>query len=600
MTSRFRRSAVFYAILLSLFVCIQSVAAAQKKDEQATEPVIYGEVEVKELMPEKLPRRYLLEPDIETFYELHTRLDKALEDDTLDGVILRIRPFQAGWAKVQGLRNQLIQLRREGKRVICFLEASGNLEYYLASAGDRIVVMPGASLMLTGLRAEIMFWKGLLDKVGVKAQMLQVGKYKGAAEPYRRKEASDALRESISGLVDGLYGQLVSDIAQLRELEESQVKKLVDEGPYTADGAVEAGLVDEVNHFADLTEGLEKKTNGRFHLKEEYKKKKPEPPSVSGPQALFQMFTGKRKEGDVDVASENAVAIIYAVGPVVRREPGDLAIGEYVTSAAVLRNVVERVKQRSDIKAVVVRIESPGGSSLASEIIWDELRELNEIKPVIASMGDTAASGGYYLASAARTIFARPGTITGSIGVVGGKFVLQGLYDKLGLNVESFQRGAHASISSPSEPFSKSEREQMMKLLRDTQKTFLERVAEGRGMEVKKVRDAAGGRAWTGSQAREQGLVDRIGGLDGALRAAKEAAGLPPEKKVEVVRLPKSRGIIDLLMGGGASGPGAPSSSRLLSELPLDMERVKKCLAMLECFRGQPIAYLMPGMIRVE
>ena len=183
MIPRFRRSIVLSVALFALLACLPAASAAQEGGGKAPEPVVYGEIEIKELMPEKLPRRYLLEPDIETFYELRTRLDQALEDDSLDGVIVRIRRFRAGWAKVQALRNQLIQLRREGKRVICFLESTGNLEYYLATAGDRVVMMPGASLMLTGLRAEIMFWKGLLDKIGVKGQMLQVGKYKGAAEP---------------------------------------------------------------------------------------------------------------------------------------------------------------------------------------------------------------------------------------------------------------------------------------------------------------------------------------------------------------------------------------------------------------------------------
>lgn len=596
-----RKHIALFAILVSFVVCLPLSGAAQKEDNSAPEPAVYGEIEIKEFIPEKLPRRYLLEPDIETFYELHSRLEKALADGNLDGLIVRIRPFDAGWAKVQALRDQLIQLRREGKRVICFVEGSSDQAYYLATAGDRIVLMPGSSLMLTGLRAEVMFWKGLLDKIGVKGQMLQVGKFKGSAEPYRRKEASQPLKETLSSLVNDMYSQMVSGIAQLRQFKESKVRSLVDKGPYTAAGAREAGLIDDVMHFGDLRNSLEEETKGRFHLVEEYKKKEPEPPSVSGPQALFQMFTGEKEESDLDVKADNAIALIYAVGPIIRKEPGDLSIGEYVTSAAVLRKVINRVQDRDDVKAVVVRINSPGGSSLASELIWDELRELNESKPVIASMADTAASGGYYIASAARTIVAQPATITGSIGVVGGKFVLQGLYEKIGLNVESFQQGARAGIFSSARPFSEDERSQMMELLKETYETFLKRVAEGRGKDVSEIRNAAQGRTWTGAQAKEQGLVDKLGGMNEAIRTAKKAAGIPVEKKVQVIRLPKPRSIIDLLMGANAkSSRGMPSAHWPLTRLPLDLERAKKCLAMLQCFRSQPTAYLMPALIRVE
>jgi len=593
--------AVVFACLVSLAPASAAEADSMPEDEKAYR---YAHIKIDGTVPEMLPPIYLLEPDINTFYELSRRLEEAAEDDSLRGVIIDLRPFDAGWAKIQELRDQIFSCRRAGKDVICYMEGGGNKSYYLASAASRVVLVPSGSLMLVGLRAEVLFFKNLLDMVGLKADYVQIGKYKGAAEPATRNSASDPFRESMETLVGDMYRQLVEGISRGRNLDAEEVKNIIDKGPYTADGAKEAGLVDDVKYYDQLLDDLRAKSDRKIVVAEEYAEAGPRKIFFGGPEEIFRAIMGVKKSvPEEEEPKAKTLALVYAVGPIIREDPGDLSLYEYLTSAERMKENLRKLADMKHVKAIVVRIDSPGGSAVASDIIWRELRRADRKKPVICSMSDMAASGGYYIAAGGRTVIAEPGTITGSIGVVGGKMVFNGLFGKLGLNVEVFQRGKNAGLYSSMEEMSKDERKRLEKLLRSTYETFLERVSDSRDMPMEQVREGAKGRAWTGSQAREQKLVDRIGGLRDAIAAAKRAAGISPGEEVQIIRRPEPQSLLQKILGGNASGNGS-SRTQLADQIPIEgmerLESLRTYLTALRCLQNEPAAALMPAIITVE
>ena len=593
------------ALIFSLLLSIAPARAAGGDDSQSEDTAYrYGHIEIEGSVPEMLPPIYLLEPDINTFYELTRRLDEAAEDDSLRGVIIALRPFDAGWAKIQELREQIFSCRRAGKDVICYLEGGGNKSYYLASAASRVVLVPSGSLMLVGLRAEVLFFKSLLDMLGLKGDYVQIGKYKGAAEPVTRNTASEAFRESMETLIDDMYRQLVEGIARGRSLDHDEVRKIIDNGPYTAKGALEAGLVDDVMYYDELLDELREESDRKIVVAEEYAEAGPRKIFFGGPEEVFRAIMGIKKSGEKkEEPDEKTLALVYAVGPIIRDDPGDLALYEYVTSAERMKENLRELVEKESVKAIVLRVDSPGGSAVASDIIWRELRRANRRKPVIVSMSDMAASGGYYIAAGGRTIIAEPGTITGSIGVVGGKMVFTGLFGKVGLNVEVFQRGKNAGLYSSVKEMSETERERLKKLLDSTYETFLERVADSRDMPTEQVREGARGRPWTGSQAREQKLVDRVGGLRDAIAAAKKAAGISPGEEVKIIRRPEPESLLQKLLGGTASEDSS-SRVRWADQLPIEgmerLETLRTYLTALRCLQDEPAAALMPAIITIE
>jgi protease-4 len=278
--------------------------------------------------------------------------------------------------------------------------------------------------------------------------------------------------------------------------------------------------------------------------------------------------------------------------------PDELSIGEHVVSARALTRLIRQLKAQGNVKAIVLRVDSPGGGAVASDLIWRELRQADEVKPVVVSLSDVAASGGYYIAAGGRLIVAEPGTVTGSIGVVGGKFVLEELLGKLKIKVEVFQRGKHAGILSSTEELSGSERARLRELMQETYDTFVARVAISRGLSVERVREAAGGRPMSGLQAQRAKLVDTIGGLGDAIAAAREAANITPEEEVEIIRLPRAHSLLELLFEQNLDTSTVPPVGRTL--LPAGIERASSYLMMLRCLEVEPIALLVPALITIQ
>ena len=477
--------------------------------------------------------RLLARPAV-AFRELILTLRDAEQDPELQALILYLRPNSLGWSRSQELRQAVLAFRASGKKTLAFLEEADTLDYFLASACEEVIFTPLGSLGLTGLISEVIYFKGILDKLSIKPDLFQAGKYKSAVEPYTRSGMSQAQRESINSLLDNLYQQLIAAIAESRALSQPRVREAIDCGPYLAPAAREQGLVDHLLYEDQLDEHLEKQLG--------------EPARRISP-ARYRRWRGPGFSWRDAWRSFPGVALVHASGVIHLGESrgyGGLA-GESVGSDT-LCQALREARDNPDVQAVVLRVDSPGGSGLASDLIWREVSLFQGQKPVVVSMGDVAASGGYYIAMPADQILAEPATLTGSIGVIAGKINLHGLYHKLGLRKETVRRGRHADLHSDYQPFSESGRQKVKEEMESFYREFVAKAAAGRKQEVARMELAAQGRVWTGAQAKELGLLDGFGGLRQALDLAKRLAGIPEDEKALLYVLPRRRRLVPPLL----------------------------------------------------
>ena len=522
--------------------------SAKTKPDVEAKTARLAEIQIRGALPEAPAQPGLfgeLEKDLAKIIAL---IDRAAQDEKLDGLVLRIDQPAIGMGKVGELRAAIARARTQGKRIYALLDQATAPALLVACASDEVVMPPSGVLLLPGVRAEVSFYKGLFDKLGIEADMLHVGEAKGAAEPFTRTKLSPAVRENLTQLLDDVYGQMTQSIAADRRLSERRVKELIDEGLFTVLQAEKHGLVDRVAYEdqwrADLAKQLGAKS---VEIDRRYGKKKVDT-DFSGPMGAFklmQMMLGGKPA--TSAASGKKLAVVYAVGPIMTGKSqqgmfGDVAMGSE-TIVAALRKAAED----DDVVAIVLRVDSPGGSALASDLIWREIVRIK--KPLVASMGDVAASGGYYISMGADRIFAEPATVTGSIGVVGGKLALKGLYDKVGVTTEVISRGKNSGIFSDTGKFTASERETFLAMMRETYQQFTTKAAEGRQMELAELEKLAGGRVYSGARAKDLGLVDEVGTLRDAIAAAKSMAGLKESEKVELQILPKPKSFFEELFG---------------------------------------------------
>jgi protease-4 len=548
----------------------------------------------------------LFGPPPENFKSKLDRIKKAKGDTNVDCLYLQLDGVAIGWGKLDELRHALADFRSGGKKVYAYLETGDSKDYLLATACDEICLPEAGWLMLTGMRAEMMFYKDLFDKIGVKADMLQMGDFKGAAEPYTRSSMSPQLRKQMESVVDDYFDKsLVETIVQGRfakKLTSEQVKKLIDGGPYTAKAAKEAGLIDRVTYPEQFQDDLKAALGAeRVKVTKNYGQAKAEDLDLSNPFALFKLLAPPKTFS----SSKPKVAVIYVTGVIATGKSMQTFLGGETCGSTTLVEAIRQAEQDRTVKAIVLRVDSPGGSALASDLIWNALVQCK--KPVVASMGDTAASGGYYVSMAAKKIYAEPGTLTGSIGVVGGKLTLGGLFDKVGLKTDTITRGAHAGILSSTTPFSDSEREAMLALMKDVYKQFLTKALQGRnkagkGMDLAALESLAGGRVWTGRQAKANNLVDELGTLNEAVAAAWEMAGQPKDAEPEWLVLPKGKSLIDTLleMKADARAPVLDATTQGLLRLAPELGAKFRHLDALLRLRGEPVWVLQPCQVDVK
>ncbi|MCK4342943.1 MAG: signal peptide peptidase SppA [Phycisphaerae bacterium] len=480
----------------------------------------------------------LTEKETHTLHDWVTTIRSAAADREIDGLVLIIEFPEMSFAQVEELTQALKAFQAKGKPVYCYLDYAGNLSYALAAAADHITMAENSDLGIIGLHAEMMFLKGLLDKIGVEAELLHCGAYKSFIEPYTRTEPSPEAAENINWLLDGLYDRWVQMIADGRGLSTDEVKKLVDTAPLSAEQALKHKLVDEVSSFPAFKKMVYKEFGKDVNVLKRYEDGEGIELDLNNPFTLLpQLF--ELLEGGTQ-PKEPGIGLIYIEGAIMVGPSDESPFGGKTAGSTSLRAALEEARLDDDIRAVVVRVDSPGGSALASDIIWKAATRCGEEKPLIVSMGGVAGSGGYYVAIPADTIFADPTTITGSIGVGGGKLVWKELMeDKLGITTTEFSRGKHAGLMSFNRKWNESEREWITDYMNTVYEQFKGRVIESRGDRLKReLEDVAAGRVYTGEQALELGLVDQLGGLSDALDFAAKKAGLGQDYEIHITPKP--------------------------------------------------------------
>ena len=561
---------IFIAVMISAAGLVFMALLVGREPQVATNSVLTLKIagDLQELEPGSVLGQFMEPPP--TVRSVVDSLRKAKVDRRITAVILRPTGTASLWAKVQEVRDAIIDFRLSGKPVIAFMEYGGDQEFYLASASDKIFLLPTASLDLTGIASYELFLRGTLDKIGAFPDALHIGEFKTAANQYTEKTMTPSHREMAESLNRELYDQLVQGVAQGRNKSDAEVRTLIDHGPFAPEEAVRAGLVDDLAYEDEIDDKVKLGSGTiRYTSQQDYRR-------IS--TRSLGLDRGQK------------IALIYAVGVIATGASS--AEGTDVIGSETLVEQLRKVRADSSIKAIVLRIDSPGGSALASDIIWREIMLTRDVKPIVASMSDVAASGGYYIAMPAHHIVAEPATLTGSIGVVAVKFVLDGTFDKLGLNIEEVKSGRYAGMYSTLRPFTPDERQKMLDHMQATYEAFVEKAAAGRKMTPEQVDAVGQGRVWTGKQARDLGLVDELGGLNRALAAAKTRAGIAENAEVELVVYPQRRSFYELVQPFGMR---ADNLMQMLLGVK-EAKAIQTLSAPLQIFRrGEPLA-IMPNV----
>jgi protease-4 len=499
-------------------------------------------------------------------------LKRAGGDKRIIALSLTLQDLVIGWARLSDLRRALVSFRQNGKPIYCFMQEGGNAEYYLASACDQIFMPPSAHLNLVGLSAEVFFFRDLLDRFGIKPQIQAVGEYKSAAEMFTRTSMSQPAREQMETLLDDSYEELCRAV-QGRGFSADESAGKINCGPYTAREALDKKLLDGICYPDEVSEKIKEKFGKKVRRVEAHK-------YHAGEGFLKQLFTFRRAR----------IAIINVLGHIDSGESRRSQAGRNVAGAETIIQFLDHANKSGRVRAVVLRIDSHGGSGLASDLIWRKISLVGKSKPIVVSFGDVAASGGYYIAVPAALILSEPTSITGSIGVLAGKFVARELMSRLSVNRDSIQRGDHAAYESPFSEFSQDEFDRLSRRIQEFyREDFLKKVAAGRKLSEESVDQVGRGRVWSGKRAKEHQLVDQIGGLLEAVQEAKRLARIPERKKVRVVHYHRRRRLWERFMPDFR----APISAALPDPALDAMET-------LEMISRQQILALMPYRIDIR
>jgi protease-4 len=501
-----------------------------------------------------------------TVTDIVEALERARTDPRITGVEVNVSESTMQMAKIQEIREKFQEINRAGKFSIGYLEFATNRSYYLASACQTVILLPTSVLYVRGMMASTTFFRGALDKLGVYPDLYHIGDYKNASNIFTEQRYTPAHREATQALLEDWYHEFLRGVAEGRGLKLERVEKAVEKGPLTAQEARAAGLVDRVAYEDEARDFVKQKNLGsenRLSVREYLRRTERE--------------------------SRSKLAVIYATGLIVPGRSGNDPLGQSLMGSDTIAEQFRRAREDGSVKAVILRVDSPGGAAFSSEVIRRELEITKRAKPVVVSMSDLAASGGYWISMSASKIVAEPGTLTGSIGVVTGKFTLRGLFDKLGLKQDYVATTENSTLDWSYQNFTPAQRESVQRTMRDIYESFLRGVAEGRHLRVEAVNKIAQGRVWTGERAKQLGLVDELGGLDTAVARARELARIPPGESVSLLYLPPPKSLfeklLDLASAASVFGPG-PS--------------LREWLAQLDSLARQPVWAVLPGVPQVQ
>jgi len=584
---------ILLGLALLLVVCVAIVVSALRGNRPSIRDNSVLALKISGPLPDYVPDdpfRRLFGAPPQSLNSLMTQFRKAKTDKRISAVMLDIDMSDAGWAKAEEIRDAIADFRSSGKPIYAYMETGLNKDYYIATACDKIFVPPPGELFTIGLAADVMFFRGSLDKLGIYPDLYQIGKYKSAADMFTKKEMTDAHKEFINSLLDDLYGRYVAGIATARQKTPDEVRAIIDGAPYTATQARDVGLIDGALYHDEVEKELKKrlgyKDSDELHIAR---------------AADYRQIT----QESLGLNKGERVAVVYAAGDIVSGRSSFGSSGEETIGSESLVRTINEAANDKNIKAMVLRIDSPGGSGLASDIIWRAIESAKTKKPVVVSMSDVAASGGYYIACNANKIVAEPSTITGSIGVLGGKPVVKGFYDWIGVTNQYVLRGKNAGLFRESEKFNDSERAKWQEFLGATYDDFISKVGQGRGKDKTYIDSIGQGRVWTGSQGKERGLVDEYGGLDKAIEIAKQLAKIPAEQSIQRVIMPQPPSFFEQLMSSDdgdadAGSAQARQQAAVLEAMPVDVRRALRYAQLLDRSRSGEAIYMLPFDLRIR
>jgi protease-4 len=461
-----------------------------------------------------------------TIKDLYYHLNRAKIDPRIKGVILKISYLNTGLAKCADAGNLLRDFAESGKPVVAYIEAGGIREYFLGSFADQVFTFKGGDLFLRGLASEAIFLRSTLSKLGISADMLHIGEYKTAADMFTKDKMTPYHREALQTLLDDVFESTLEQIAQNRDIELKDVKAIFQQSPYSTEAYLKAKLIDGSIYEDEIFEKLD------------------------GTDKTVDFRTYRETTTPIPFAGPQKIAVIFASGEIqVGNSGGKSLLNDKTLGSDTLVRQLRAVRKNKSVAAVVLRVDSPGGSALASEVMRRETELLAKEKPLVISMADLAASGGYWISMSSNKIFASPQTLTGSIGVVSGKFVLKDMYSKIGLKKEILKTTEYADIFSDYKKFTPAEREKIVDMMHTFYNKFISLVAKNRQMKTEEVDSIARGRVWSGSRALTLKLVDQMGGLTDAIAEARNLAKIPEEEKTGIVIYPKEKSFFEYLMG---------------------------------------------------
>lgn len=477
-----------------------------------------------------------------TIEETWAMLRRAAVDKRIRAVVIEPQNLSIGWAKMQELHAELDKFKKSGKPLYAYLKTPSARDYYVATAASRVYLGPEDLLNLKGVRFELMYFKKTLDKLGVTVDVEHDGKYKDYGDMFTRSDMSPETREVMTSIIDRVYGDLVKTIGVSRKKSAAEVEDAINNGPLLSSDVAARGLVDALCYEEEMYGRLRKDINT------EVRKVDAHDYAQSG-------------DSDAGLDTKDKIGFVVAEGDIIRGDPASSSDSSTEIQSESFTKLLDKVSNRSDLKGVIVRIDSPGGEVYATDAIWKSMNDLARKKPVVISMSDAAASGGYYMAMNGTPIVAYPETLTGSIGVVFGKPDLHGLYDKIGVSKDGIQRGRFAGIDSDYAPLTPEEKQKLKQGIDATYQTFLKRVSTSRKRPVDQIAMQAEGRVWLGDQAKENGLIDELGGIDRAIELVKQRAKLPASDSVSLISFPARKSIFDVLFS--SQSPDSSLSSRL-------------------------------------
>lgn len=554
---------LFLATVIS-FIYIQIGKPPEVKSYSYLEIKLSGEIQERAepdfLMSFFLGRRPL------SMHDIWMNVRKAKNDSRIKAIVFRLGFLVCDWAKVSEIREAIFDFRKAGKKAYAYIEEAPEFdkEYYLATACDQIILHPLGWIGINGIGGYVPFFKKTLDKLGVEVEVEHIEEYKTAYSMFTEQGFTPAHRTMVESIYGDLFSRYIKGVAEARKKNESEIRELIDHGFFQGEEALKAGLVDDLL-FDDELENLLKEKERRLSKISHQEYLRVKPPSVG-------LYRGKK------------IALIYGMGPI----HGGESLYQTMGSETVSRWIRNARKDKS-VDAVVFRVDSPGGSAVASDVIWREVFLTKKEKPIVVSMSDVAGSGGYWVSMPASKIIAHPQTLTGSIGVLSGKINMSRLYNKIGVTSEKIAYGKRSDMYSSFRPLTPEEKKFIKKEILWVYDQFLTKVAEGRSMKKEEVDKIGKGRVWTGSQAQELGLVDELGGLTRAIEVAKELAHIPADEAVKVLVWPRKVRFIDMLLGRRLTEWGVGQNSRV--------EKIVQTLEFLE--RDKTLA-IMPTWIAFD